>query len=71
MRVPGFGGGCCLALLFVYWSYLIYFCRDCAHMFATGEGLLKQIDTETSDGLKEVFTTNLFGHFVLVNIAQY
>ncbi|XP_076870912.1 3-keto-steroid reductase/17-beta-hydroxysteroid dehydrogenase 7 isoform X2 [Brachyhypopomus gauderio] len=36
------------------------------HMFSTGEGLLTQKDTLTSDGLQEVFATNLFGHFLLV-----
>lgn len=35
-------------------------------MFATGEGLLTQTDKVTSDGLQEVFATNLFGHFLLV-----
>uniref|UniRef100_A0AAY5F3S7 3-keto-steroid reductase/17-beta-hydroxysteroid dehydrogenase 7 n=1 Tax=Electrophorus electricus TaxID=8005 RepID=A0AAY5F3S7_ELEEL len=36
------------------------------HMFSTGEGLLTQKDTLTSDGLQKVFATNLFGHFLLV-----
>ncbi|CAG04837.1 unnamed protein product, partial [Tetraodon nigroviridis] len=35
-------------------------------MFATAEGILTQKDGLTADGLQEVFTTNLFGHFVLV-----
>lgn len=35
-------------------------------MFQTGYGLLKQVDGITSEGLKEVFATNVFGHFVLV-----
>ena len=35
-------------------------------MFATAEGLLTQQDRLNSDGLQEVFTTNLFGHFLLV-----
>ncbi|XP_026200549.1 3-keto-steroid reductase isoform X2 [Anabas testudineus] len=34
-------------------------------MFATGEGILTQKDDVTSDGLQEVFATNLFGHFLL------
>ncbi|XP_042272870.1 3-keto-steroid reductase isoform X2 [Thunnus maccoyii] len=34
-------------------------------MFATGEGILTQKDGITHDGLQEVFTTNLFGHFLL------
>lgn len=37
-------------------------------MFATGDGLLKQEDGTTSDGLAQIFATNLFGHFVLVQI---
>lgn len=36
-------------------------------MFATGEGILTQKDGVTADGLQEVFTTNLFGHFLLVS----
>ncbi|XP_017576715.1 3-keto-steroid reductase isoform X2 [Pygocentrus nattereri] len=36
------------------------------HMFSTGEGLLTQKDEVTSDGLQQVFATNLFGHFILV-----
>lgn len=35
-------------------------------MFATAEGLLTQQDVTNSDGLQEVFATNLFGHFILV-----
>ncbi|KAK5870009.1 hypothetical protein PBY51_024675 [Eleginops maclovinus] len=35
-------------------------------MFATGEGILTQKDCVTSDGLQEVFATNLFGHFLLI-----
>ncbi|XP_019714555.1 3-keto-steroid reductase-like [Hippocampus comes] len=35
-------------------------------MFATAEGLLTQQDHLNSDGLQEVFATNLFGHFLLV-----
>lgn len=36
-------------------------------MFATAEGLLTQEDLLNSDGLQEVFATNLFGHFLLVH----
>ena len=35
-------------------------------MLQTGDGLLKQSDRTTKDGFKEIFTTNLFGHFILV-----
>lgn len=42
-------------------------CRNVIHMFATAEGLLTQEDLLNSDGLQEVFATNLFGHFLLVH----
>lgn len=42
------------------------FSRNVINMFATAEGLLTQQDRITSDGLQEVFATNLFGHFVLI-----
>ncbi|XP_037530214.1 3-keto-steroid reductase [Nematolebias whitei] len=35
-------------------------------MLATAEGILTQKDAVTSEGLQEVFATNLFGHFLLV-----
>lgn len=35
-------------------------------MLATAEGILTQKDSVTPDGLQEVFTTNLFGHFLLI-----
>ncbi|KAL3832292.1 hypothetical protein ACJMK2_023947 [Sinanodonta woodiana] len=39
--------------------------RDCVHALSTGEGLLQHVDDTTSDGLKKVFATNLFGHYIL------
>ncbi|XP_053739368.1 3-keto-steroid reductase/17-beta-hydroxysteroid dehydrogenase 7-like [Synchiropus splendidus] len=42
------------------------FSRNVINMFATAEGLLTQQDRINSDGLQEVFATNLFGHFVLI-----
>ncbi|XP_029930859.1 3-keto-steroid reductase/17-beta-hydroxysteroid dehydrogenase 7 [Myripristis murdjan] len=42
------------------------FSRNVINMFATAEGLLTQEDHLTSDGLQEVFATNLFGHFLLI-----
>lgn len=42
------------------------FSSNVINMFATAEGLLTQQDSLNSDGLKEVFATNLFGHFLLV-----
>lgn len=52
-------------------SPLTHLCRlhhsRIVSMFATGEGILTQEDGVTADGLQEVFTTNLFGHFLLVS----
>ncbi|XP_063057301.1 3-keto-steroid reductase [Engraulis encrasicolus] len=42
------------------------FSSNVINMFATGEGILTQQDKTTSDGLQEVFATNLFGHYLLV-----
>lgn len=39
-------------------------------MFRTGDGLLKQVDGVTTDGMKQIFATNLFGHFALVSIIS-
>ncbi|XP_046884301.1 3-keto-steroid reductase [Hypomesus transpacificus] len=42
------------------------FSSNVVNMFMTGEGLLTQQDSLNSDGLQEVFATNLFGHFLLI-----
>ncbi|GAB5583730.1 3-keto-steroid reductase/17-beta-hydroxysteroid dehydrogenase 7 isoform X3 [Prionailurus iriomotensis] len=42
------------------------FSRKVIHMFSTAEGLLTQEDQITADGLQEVFETNVFGHFILI-----
>ncbi|XP_038151032.1 3-keto-steroid reductase/17-beta-hydroxysteroid dehydrogenase 7-like [Cyprinodon tularosa] len=42
------------------------FSRNVINMFATAEGLLTQQDRLNSDGLQEVFATNLFGYFLLI-----
>uniref|UniRef100_A0A3Q3RI92 3-keto-steroid reductase/17-beta-hydroxysteroid dehydrogenase 7 n=1 Tax=Mastacembelus armatus TaxID=205130 RepID=A0A3Q3RI92_9TELE len=42
------------------------FSRNVINMFATAEGLLTQQDCLNSDGLQEVFATNLFGHFLMI-----
>ncbi|XP_043310508.1 3-keto-steroid reductase/17-beta-hydroxysteroid dehydrogenase 7 isoform X2 [Cervus elaphus] len=42
------------------------FSRNVIHMFSTAEGLLTQNDKLTPDGLQEVFETNVFGHFILI-----
>lgn len=52
----------------VCFSYFPH-CRNAINMFATAEGLLTQQDRVNSDGLQEVFATNLFGHFLLVKTA--
>ncbi|KAF5920247.1 hypothetical protein HPG69_010651 [Diceros bicornis minor] len=42
------------------------FSRKVIHVFSTAEGLLTQDDKVTADGLQEVFETNVFGHFILI-----
>ncbi|KAG7524025.1 hypothetical protein JOB18_005942 [Solea senegalensis] len=42
------------------------FSKNVIQMFATAEGILTQQDRLNSDGLQEVFATNLFGHFLLI-----
>ncbi|XP_066117113.1 3-keto-steroid reductase/17-beta-hydroxysteroid dehydrogenase 7 [Saccopteryx bilineata] len=42
------------------------FSRKVIHVFSTAEGLLTQDDRVTADGLQEVFATNVFGHFLLI-----
>lgn len=46
-------------------------CSRIITMFATGEGILTQKDRVTADGLQDVFTTNLFGHFLLVSDGYF
>eukprot|EP00076_Gallus_gallus_P003776 NP_001264436.1 3-keto-steroid reductase isoform 2 [Gallus gallus] len=41
-------------------------CRRLLHMLTTAEGVMTQTDRLNGDGLQEVFTTNLFGHFILI-----
>ncbi|KAK2173116.1 hypothetical protein NP493_903g01003 [Ridgeia piscesae] len=52
----------------VDWSHFwkTFFSTEVVHMFRTGDGLLMQVNGSTEDGLKEIFATNVFGHFVLV-----
>ncbi|XP_028856100.1 3-keto-steroid reductase/17-beta-hydroxysteroid dehydrogenase 7 isoform X1 [Denticeps clupeoides] len=42
------------------------FSSNVINMFATAEGILTQKDNINSDGMQEVFATNLFGHYLLV-----
>ncbi|XP_055993748.1 3-keto-steroid reductase/17-beta-hydroxysteroid dehydrogenase 7 [Sorex fumeus] len=46
------------------------FSRKVISVFSTAEGLLTQEEKVTADGLREVFETNVFGHFVLVRELQ-
>ncbi|XP_020654205.2 3-keto-steroid reductase/17-beta-hydroxysteroid dehydrogenase 7 isoform X2 [Pogona vitticeps] len=46
------------------------FSRRAYQMLTTAEGLMSQEDTVTSDGLQEVFATNLFGHFLLIRQVE-
>jgi len=39
-------------------------------MLTTAEGVMTQTDRLNGDGLQEVFTTNLFGHFILVRLSE-
>lgn len=41
-----------------------------ARILSTGWGVLNHVDGVTPEGLQEVFATNLFGHFVMVRVAQ-
>eukprot|EP01137_Pigoraptor_chileana_P031507 Opistho-2@19408 len=36
------------------------------HVLSTGDGMLKQADAVGKDGLRSIFATNVFGHYVLV-----
>ncbi|XP_076095195.1 3-keto-steroid reductase/17-beta-hydroxysteroid dehydrogenase 7-like isoform X2 [Mytilus galloprovincialis] len=40
--------------------------RNCAHVLSTGEGCLYHTDETTKDGLKNIFASNLFGHYTLI-----
>lgn len=44
--------------------------RKIIQVFSTAEGLLTQVEKDTPDGLREVFETNVFGHFVLVRSCR-
>ncbi|XP_072017557.1 3-keto-steroid reductase/17-beta-hydroxysteroid dehydrogenase 7-like isoform X2 [Amphiura filiformis] len=53
----------------VNWKNLLYgftSLNSIVEMFTTGEGLLHLQDDCTKDGLKSIFCTNLFGHFVFI-----
>ncbi|XP_050388357.1 3-keto-steroid reductase/17-beta-hydroxysteroid dehydrogenase 7 isoform X2 [Patella vulgata] len=52
----------------VDWNYFwkTLFTKNFIHMFTTGDGLLKEQEEITEENLEKVFTTNVFGHFVLI-----
>lgn len=53
----------------INWDYLLWCLIHPSYLvdaLSTGEGLLKMQDSDTKDGLKLIFATNLFGHFLLV-----
>ncbi|XP_071821929.1 3-keto-steroid reductase/17-beta-hydroxysteroid dehydrogenase 7-like isoform X2 [Apostichopus japonicus] len=53
----------------INWRYLFWCLLHPVYLFdaiSTGEGLLQMVDSETKDGLKLIFATNLFGHFLLI-----
>ena len=40
------------------------------YQFSTGGELLRTIDSTTHDGLRQVFATNVFGHYLMVRWAS-
>ncbi|KAL4221957.1 hypothetical protein ACF0H5_018008 [Mactra antiquata] len=63
----------CVILLFTKTCYVfcknfinLYIYSQGAKILSTGWGVLNHDDNVTSDGLQEVFATNLFGHYVMV-----
>ena len=46
-------------------------CSNLGYQLGTGGDLLLVTDLQTSDGLQQVFSTNLFGHFVMVYTHQH
>ena len=51
---------------------LFHFYSDLATTLMTGNGMLKQEDGgQTVDGLQQTFATNVFGHFIMVNINSH
>ena len=51
-------------ILCVYFMY-----RKGKKILTTGFGCLNHEDNVTRDGLKTVFATNLFGHYVMVRLT--
>ncbi|XP_070212810.1 3-keto-steroid reductase/17-beta-hydroxysteroid dehydrogenase 7-like [Littorina saxatilis] len=52
----------------VRWNRILsgIFSSRCVHVLTTGEGLIVQKNGKTDEGLMNVFATNLFGHYVLL-----
>ena len=45
---------------------LQFLCSNLGYQLGTGGDLLPVADWQTADGLQQVFSTNLFGHFLMV-----
>lgn len=55
----------------VYYMLIVFYIdRNCAHVLSTGEGCLYHTDETTKDGLKNIFASNLFGHYTLVSYGS-
>ena len=50
----------------VFLFFFFFFSRKGKKILTTGSGCLNHEDNVTRDGLKTVFATNLFGHYVMV-----
>lgn len=52
----------------VNWSNVVkgILSTKCAHVLSTGEGCLNHSDEVTKDGLKNIFASNVFGHYALI-----
>lgn len=52
----------------VNWSNVVkgILSTKCAHVLSTGEGCLYHTDEVTKDGLKNIFASNVFGHYALI-----
>ena len=52
----------------VNWSNVVkgILSTKCAHVMSSGEGCLYHTDQVTKDGLKNIFASNVFGHYALI-----
>lgn len=56
----------------VNWTNVVkgIFSTNCAHVLSTGEGCLYHTDEATKDGLKNIFASNVFGHYTLIREVE-